>query len=71
MIKTYDRENYHISIVTRLKAKVINGLLPESDWESVIVMVTHKRHSQRKNGEKNVGNKTDWQNTKLHNKRQN
>ena len=29
-----DRENYHNDIVTRVKAKVIEGLFPEADSES-------------------------------------
>ena len=34
IIKAHDRENYQINIVTRLKAKAIEGLFPEADYES-------------------------------------
>ena len=34
IIKAQDRENYHINIVIREKAKSIEGILPEADLES-------------------------------------
>ena len=34
IIKAHDRENYQNNIVTCVKAKTIEGLLPEADYES-------------------------------------